>query len=98
MTAAVLPFTGRASHGLTEAELAEVQANLTEVVASLRQQRALDRRARGYLDAIIAELIEIVDDLDGDPDLEPCMAADECEEACEDEGAWDDCEPDDEVA
>lgn len=70
MTGATLPFAGRASQGLTEAELAEVQANLTQVVTSLRQKRALDPVARGYLDAIIAELIDIVDELDGDPDLE----------------------------
>jgi len=67
MSAAILPFVGRVLP-ISPADIEHMRAT-HQMVMELRHRRSLEREARSYLEFIIQHLIEIADDLDGDPDL-----------------------------
>ena len=66
---AVIPFPQRAISMDPSAAVACV-AEIQQAIHLMRRQRRLERATRTKLEELVAQLIDIVDRLDGDPDLE----------------------------
>lgn len=66
----VITFPSRESAPVDTKELAACVTAIEKSVREMRRRRSLERATRAKLEELIAQLIEIVDRLDGDPDLE----------------------------
>ncbi|WP_066722838.1 MULTISPECIES: hypothetical protein [Hyphomicrobiales] len=64
----VIPFPRRPP--ADPQEVASGLAALDQAVSQLRAQRRLQRDARARVEEVVARMIELLDDLDGDPDAE----------------------------
>lgn len=67
---AILPFPSRIGAPVDQAAAVACVAEIERTIHLMRRQRSLERATRSKLEDLVAQLIDIVDRLDGDPDLE----------------------------
>lgn len=67
---AIFPFPSRVGAAVDPAAAVACVAEIERTIHLMRRQRSLERTIRSKLEDLVAQLIDIVDRLDGDPDLE----------------------------